>query len=100
MSTEDTGVGRELANIVINALRDQGRELRTASAELADFAAERAAHLETFVGQPGFEEAVQAEADRIALRAAGEAVKQADEADTRLVSIIASALKLAARVAS
>lgn len=63
---------------------------------LANYAAERTAHLSTLVGQAGFDQAVIAERDNVALRAGIKAVAQADAIDARRVELISRLLAIAA----
>lgn len=64
------------------------------AASVAAYAAQRAAHLATIFGEPGFDEAVKAEIQNVALEAGIAAVDSADAADARIVGIITGALKV------
>ena len=69
-----------------------------ARSELALYASERAAALSLSVGEPGYQEAVTAARDSVALKAGIVAVGQADQADQHTLGLIAGALTFAARV--
>lgn len=73
-------------------LKSSGVDLQQASADVAMFAAQRSAHLAAAAGQAGFQEAVEAEADRVWLFATGRAVRAADANDARLWGILAGFL--------
>lgn len=90
-------VGHELETLLKDAARETGRDLQGNTVEITTYAAERTAYLSTLVGQPGFEEAVRAERDNVALKAGISAVKTADAADARIVGIIQGVLFLGAR---
>jgi len=64
---------------------------------LATYAAERADHLSLLVAEPGFEEAVKAEADNVALEAGILAAELGDEINRGIVAAIGGALGLVAR---
>lgn len=61
---------------------------------VARYAAARAAHLAKIIGEPGYDEAVKAEIQNVALEAGIAAVDSADAADVRVVSLIEGALKI------
>lgn len=67
-------------------------------AELAAYAAERAQALSMSVGQPGYDEALVAARDSIALKAGIAVVEEADDVDLGLLGVIAGALAFAARM--
>lgn len=64
---------------------------------LAAYAAGRADHLSFAIGEPGFEDALRAERDALALRASLGAVARADEIDARILAVTQGSLALAAR---
>lgn len=90
-------IAHDLEALLKDAARETGRDLRGNMVEITAYAAERTAFLSTLVGQPGFEEAVRAERDNVALKAGISAVKTADAADARIVGIIQGVLFLGAR---
>lgn len=69
-----------------------------ARAELASYAAERAEALSLAVGEPGYDEALKAARDSLALKAGVVAVEQADDVDQHVLGLIGGALAFAARV--
>lgn len=75
-----------------NYLKASGIDLQQASSDVALFAAQRAAHLASLTGQAGFQEAVEAEADRVWMFATGRAVRAGDANDARLWGIVAGFL--------
>jgi hypothetical protein len=79
------------------ALRETGGDMARAPAEVAAYAAERAAHLATAAGQPGFAEAVVAERDNVVLYAAVHAAHAADRLDARLRGVVQVVLTTWAR---
>lgn len=91
-----TDVTEDLKALFQDAIEETGVSLQVGAAELAAYAAERSAHLATLVSDPGFQLAVRAERDAVALRAGITAVQQADAADARIVGVIQGALSFAA----
>ena len=77
--------------------REFGVTVKVDAKALATYTAQRVAHLGTLVGKPGFEDAVVAERDSLALRAGVLAVKAADVVDSRIVGLIQAALSIGAR---
>jgi hypothetical protein len=75
-------------------LRETGGQLKRSTAEVAAYAAERAAHLARIVGQPGFEEAVKAERDSVALYSGVNVTNNADAADNRIIGLIQGSIAL------
>lgn len=90
-------VSDDIRTILDDAVQETGRSLARATADVAGYASERAAHLERAVGQPGFAEAVRAERDAVALYAGLAAVGEADAIDDRILGIVQGALALGAR---
>ena len=78
------------------AAKDTGADLAGKSAELADYAASRAAHLASLVDDPQFSSVLVVERDNIVLRAGISAVNAGDAVDTRIRSIVQGALTMAA----
>lgn len=78
-------------------LDDLGVGAEAARAELAEYAAERAAHLSAIVNEPGFPEAVRAERDNVALKAGILAAEVGDEVNQGLLAALAGGLGFAAR---
>lgn len=77
------------------ALKETGLQLQKSAHEVATYAALRSVHLAGAVGQKGFQEAVVAERDAVALYAGIQAVKNADAADNRVLGLIHGALAMA-----
>ena len=67
--------------------------------DLQEYAAGRARHLASIAGEPGYAEAVQAEAAALSLAIIGRAIDEADEADRRLAEAVEGLLMVAIRVA-
>ena len=74
------------------ALDELGGEIQGTLDEVADYAASRAEHLATIVGEPGFDQAVLAERDAVALKAGLSVAKDARALDQRLVGLFQGAL--------
>lgn len=71
-----------------SALAATGVQLQQSGAEVAAFAAARAAHVTAAALEPGLEQVVEDEQNRVWLFAAGRAVRAADAADARAVGLI------------
>ena len=82
----------DIGTLLLNAARETGVDLRRSAADVTVYVAGRTAHLATIAGQPGFHEALIAEADSVAIYAGINAVSTADDADKRLLGIIEGAL--------
>lgn len=89
---------QELKNVLDAAIKETGVAVKADSAELAAYAAQRAAILATLIGQPGYELAVIAERDNVVLKAGIAAVGQADAAQARLIGVIQGALGISAQI--
>ncbi len=76
------------------ALRETGLQLEKSAHEVAVYAALRSVQLTKAVGQKGFQEAVVAERDAVALYAGIQAVNNADAADARILGLIHGALAM------
>lgn len=87
----------EFLQLIDSALQETGVSLKASSAEVAVYAAGRAAFLSTIIGQPGFEQAVIAERDNVALFAGIAAVNQAVAVQARIVGVIQGALFMGAQ---
>lgn len=77
------------------ALRPLGDMLKKQPAEVATYADDKRAELARAVGQPGFEEAVSAAVDDIALFGAGRAVDMGDACDAEMIGVLHGALSVA-----
>ena len=65
--------------------------------EVVDYTAKRAAHLATLASQPGFDEAVKAEVNNVAMYAGIQAVEMGDATDARILGIIEGTLTFASK---
>lgn len=84
---------------LLEDLLDEARvDLKKSADEVAEYAAARANHLATLVGLPGFEQAVRAERDNVALFAGLALAGQITAAQARVVGAIQGMLFMAAKV--
>lgn len=90
-------VAGSIQGLLEDALAETGVSLTKGAEELALYAAGRSAHLATLVDDPGFDQAVRAERDAVALEAGLSAVRQGDAADAQIVGIIQGAIAMGAR---
>ncbi len=90
-------IAEEFIALLKQHAQEIGQELKGDLEAVKQYAAERISHLSTIVGQAGFIEALKAERDSIALRAASAAVGRADAIDARVLSFIQGALAIGAR---
>jgi hypothetical protein len=88
----DKNVGKQLAGALEELFAESKQELATGVNELGDYVAERISHLKFAMNEPGYPEAVAAERDAIALKAAGRTVDKADEFDAHLVGLVEKGL--------
>lgn len=86
----------EIKSLLGDTFTEMGESLKASAQELAQYTAERVDHLATCVGQPGFEQAVIAERDNVALRAGIAAVEEGNAVDQRRLRIITRILQIAA----
>lgn len=89
-------VAKQLGDLLTDAAAEMGHQLQGELAEVTAYAAQRTTHLSTIVGQPGFDQALRAERDAVALKAGIGAVHSADAADARIVGIIQGVLAIGA----
>lgn len=90
----------DLKGALESAITATGASLKKTAAEVALYTAQRTAHLAALAGQPGFEEAVAAERDAVAMFAGIASVGEADAADARLLGLIEGALIIGAKAAA
>lgn len=88
----------ELTALLVDQAKAAGKELKADLESVRAYAAARLAHLVTCVGQPGYQEALIAEANNVAMEAAITAIDQAEAADARLVGIVQGVLAVGAKV--
>ena len=89
--------GEELVRTLVDAAGRLGVTLQGDLNAVREYAGERMLHLSTIVDEPGYGEALLAEATSVALRAAGAAVDAADALDRELLGIVSGALAIGAR---
>ncbi len=87
----------DFEDLLEEAAKSTGVELVNGAKEVAAYAAQRAAVLATLVGRPGYQQAVIAERDNVALFAGVSGVDKADAGQQRLIGIIQGALALGAK---
>lgn len=90
-------IKNDFAAMLIEQLKSAGSSLKDDLEAVRAYAAERMAHLAKCVGEPGYLEAVKAEAQNVAMEAAARAIDQADATDARLLGIIQGALAIASK---
>lgn len=79
-------------------LAETGADLRDAGGQLKALTAQHVANLATLVGQPGYEMAVEAAQDIIAMEIAKVAYGKAKRLDDRIVGTVLGGLNVAARL--
>lgn len=91
-----------IADEFVDLLRRHGKEvgedLVSDLNAVAEYAAQRVDHLSRCASEPGFREALIAERDNVAMRAALRTVARADDLDARILAITETALQIGARV--
>lgn len=90
----------QLEGLLCAAVNDTGLELKKAKDEVAVYMAERTAHLAQIVGLDGFDLAVIAERDNVAMFAGLSAVAQSDAIKDRVLGILQGALWMGAHALS
>lgn len=85
------------SGLLASAVTETGAALSKTSDELAAYVAQRAGVLAAAYGQPGYEMAVAAERDAVALWAGMAGVAAAKAADQRLLGVIQGALSIGAQ---
>lgn len=86
----------QLKQLLSDALSETGADLSASGQAIAQLTAIRAAELSVLVGQPGYDQAVVAARDEIALAAGLESVSNADAATSRVLSLIQGGLMMLA----
>lgn len=82
----------DFEQLLDDALEETGRDLGDLREEVMIYAAQRAAHLATISHEPGFNLAVRAERNNVAMKAGLDLTDAADASDARLVGIIQAGL--------
>ena len=90
-------MAKELAELLESTAQRLGTDLQEDVLAIREYASERMLHLSTCVDQPGYDQALIAERDSVALFAGISAVHVADAADRELLGIVAGALAIGAR---
>ncbi len=89
-------IGDDFVALIKNQAEQIGEGLVDDLDSVSEYAAQRAEHLSTVVGEPGFDQALIAERDSIAIRIAIRAVDSADDFDNRLLAVVRGGLSIAA----
>lgn len=86
----------QFESMLKDAVAETGVRLKDTPRALALYMAERTLHLSTIAHEPGFEQAVRAERNSVALRAGIETHAQASALDFQLLGLIQGGLRIAA----
>lgn len=89
-------IKEEFEQLFKDAAAETGIELAGSASTLAKFAADQAAGLSKIKGEAGFQDAVLAARDSVALKAGISASRAASAAEQRVVGIIQGSLRIAA----
>ena len=89
--------GQDIVDQIRLEAESLGVALATDLQGVAEYAATRADHLSLAIGEPGFDLALKAERDSLALKAAVAGVQRADQVDARILAVAQGGLALAAR---
>jgi hypothetical protein len=87
---------KEFLALITDAVEETGVDLGDAKEEVAAYAAERAEHLATISGEPGFGQAVIAERNSVAMKAGLALSEVADAGQGRWIGMIGGALRIVA----
>lgn len=94
MTTKKT-IGEKFTNLIGHAgvnIPEEGIE------EIRQYATKSMVHLSTIAGQPGYELALEAERDIIAIKIGMRILNDANDADKRFLGLIEGALRMASLV--
>lgn len=94
--TDMEQLGSTFLSAIALPLQALGIDAPGSAAVLKKYAAESMARLATMVGQPGFEMALEAERDIVAIKAGLRISKDADNADLRFLGVVEGALRMGA----
>lgn len=83
-------------SLLKSAVEETGARLKATPRAIALYMSERALHLSTISHEPGFDQAVRAERNNVAMRAGIETHAQASAIDFQLLGLIQGALRVAA----
>ena len=89
-------ITKQYEAMLAQALRESHGSVKTDTAEVAVYMAQRAAHLAAAVDEPGFHEAVVAERDNVALKVGITASRNARAIDARILGLIEGGLSMGA----
>jgi len=87
-------IGSEFASAVVASAARMGLELEATDAEVRRYATLRLLHLSRIQGEPGYQEAVEAEAAALSLTIVGRAIQEADAADRELRGLLVGLLRM------
>lgn len=87
---------KEFVRLIEDAVKETGVELTQTAAHVAAYMNERAIHLASISGQPGFDQALRAERNNVALRAGISVAHNADQADARMLGLFQGLLGMGA----
>jgi len=87
----------DFKELLEDALEETGVEVEKNLDEVSEYAAARAQHLSTIVGEPGFMQAVRAERDNVAIEAGLATVDTAEAVDARIRGVLQGALSIGAK---
>ncbi len=90
-------MGSEIVSEIMLEALDTSTEMVGDLEGLIEYVAARTGVLALSADEPGFNMAIEAERDNIALYATTEAVTRADEVDRRILAVIRGSIVLAAR---
>jgi hypothetical protein len=79
-------------DLLRQALKETGANLKISADELVRYTAEQAARLSLAAGEPGFDKAMIAARNAVALKAGLNATLEAEAADARMVGVISGVL--------
>lgn len=97
MHDDVKSLGSELVAMLETAYKDEGRSIAFDTKALATYAAEEAKVLSLAISEPGFDQAIKAARDNLAMKAGLAAVVVGDRADARFYGILEGGLAIAAR---
>ena len=89
-------IGQQFFDTIVGPLKTLGFDLKGKAGEIKMYAAESMARLATLVGQPGYEMAVEAERDIVAIKVGMKVLADAKKTDAVAVGIIEGALRMGA----
>lgn len=90
-------VGEDLVNLAIAQAQEIGIEVTDDLREASQYASEVAAELSAAVGSEGFDRALLAARDSVALKVTSQAITRADALDARFLTFVQSLVGLASR---